>query len=464
MNFSEKRRLSRFLSLTLVLVLSVTLLAGCGKKKEEAPENDTANSGLNLDLTGTGSPAATTPTAPPETTAPEVNENTATVTSQLNIRSSPSTEATVVGTLYAGDKVEISRREEVTGIDWAYIISPEAGWIVMEFVEMDIPQEAPPAENTSTPAATSNPEATQPTSNTGTATNTEGTRGVITATTLYIRETPSINGKTVGGYVKGDVVSILETQNGWGRTNKGWIKMDYVSTTGGTTNNTNNNNSTNTSNTNTNIDNGNGSTTVVLKGIVVAGELNIRDSASTNGNRVGKYSYGDRVEVYEKSNGWGRTSKGWISLNYVWQDGTDSTNAVKGTVTGNGLNIRSGPGTGYGVVGSYNSGDSITVLNRFTYNGVTWGCTNKGWVSMQYVDIGDAADNSTNNNTDSDADTYQVTANALRIRGGAGQNYAVVGGLTKGDVVTVTEQETVDGVTWGKISQGWISMEYVTEY
>ena len=49
MNFSEKRRLSRLLSLVLVLALSVTLLAGCGSKKEDAPENDTANSGLNLD-------------------------------------------------------------------------------------------------------------------------------------------------------------------------------------------------------------------------------------------------------------------------------------------------------------------------------------------------------------------------------------------------------------------------------
>ena len=462
MNFSEKRRLSRLLSLILVLALSVTLFAGCSKKKEDTPENDTSNPGLNLDLTGTGNPAATTPAAPTETTAPEVNENTATVTSQLNIRSSPSTEATVVGTLYAGDKVEISRREEVTGIDWAYIISPEAGWIVMEFVEMDIPQEAPPAENTSTPAATANTEATQPTGSTGTTTNTEGTRGVITATTLYIRETPSTDGKTVGGYVKGDVVSILETKNGWGRTNKGWIKMDYVSTTGGTTGN----NNTNTSNTNTNTNTGNGSTTVILKGIVVAGELNIRDSASTNGNRIGKYSYGDRVEVLEKSNGWGRTSKGWISLDYVWQDGTDSTNAVSGTVTGNGLNIRSGPGTGYASVGSYNKGDSVKILNRFTYNGVTWGCTNKGWVSMQYVDIGSADNGSTDNNTNTGGNTnaYQITASTLRIREGAGKNYEIVGSLKKGDVVSITEQKTVDGVTWGKIAQGWISMQYVKAY
>ena len=67
---------------------------------------------------------------------------------------------------------------------------------------------------------------------------------------------------------------------------------------------------------------------VIMKGIVIAKDLNIRSSASTEGDRLGSYSYGDRVEILEKDGSWGRTSKGWISLNYVYQDGTTGSKTL----------------------------------------------------------------------------------------------------------------------------------------
>jgi len=458
MNFSVNTKFRRILSMILVLVMMTTLFAGC--KKNDEPE-DTSEPGLNLDLTPE-TPPTETQTEPTETTeAPVINENTATVTSQLNIRSSPSTEATVVGNLYAGDKVEISRREEVTGIDWAYIISPTAGWIVMEFVEMDIPTAEAPQENTSTPAG--NGEVTAPTQPENTAT-TQSIKGVINANGLNIRSEASKNGQVQGAYNKGDVVTILETKNGWGRTNKGWISMDYVTTTGNagsTTTNTNTNTSTNTSNIS-----GNGSTTVQLRGIVKVNELNIRGGASTDADRVGMYTYGDRVEILEKSGSWGRTKKGWIHLDYIYQDGTTGKNTVSNaTITGSGLNIRQGPGTGYDVVGSYNAGDKVSILEQFTYNGTTWGCTNKGWISMQYVNDGSSSstgNDTTNNNTNSTTGkSGTVYASGLNIRSGPGTAYGVVGSLDNGDKVTILEQETVGDEVWGKIATGWISMKYV---
>ena len=418
MYFSNNRKLSKLLSLILALILMASLFTGCMKKDSA---EDTSEPDLNLNLSDTPEPTETQ-TEPTETTAPVVNENTATVTSQLNIRSSPSTEAVVVGTLYAGDKVEISRREEVTGIDWAYIISPEAGWIVMDYVEMDIPSQMP------------------------------------TANGLNIRSEASTDGKVQGSYNKGDVVTILETKNGWGRTNKGWIKMQYVNTSGTTTDSTTTNNTTTNNTTNNTTVTGNGSTTVQLKGIVKVKELNIRASASTDGERLGSYTYGDRVEILEKSGSWGRTSKGWIHLDYIYQDGTTGTNTASGTVTGTQLNIRSGPGTGYGSVGSYNQGDSVSILEQFTYNGTTWGCTSKGWICMDYVDVGGTSNSS---NTTTSGQRASVTANSLLIRSGAGTGYATVGSLDYGDNVTITETTTVDGVTWGKISTGWICMSYV---
>ncbi len=448
MYFSNNRKLSKLLSLILALILMASLFTGCMKKDSA---EDTSEPDLNLNLSDTPEPTETQ-TEPTETTAPVVNENTATVTSQLNIRSSPSTEAVVVGTLYAGDKVEISRREEVTGIDWAYIISPEAGWIVMDYVEMDIPTADAP-EDTSTPAG-----GTTPTETTGDSTSTQSIKGVITANGLNIRSEASTDGKVQGSYNKGDVVPILETKNGWGRTNKGWIKMQYVNTSGTTTDSTTTNNTTTNNTTNNTTVTGNGSTTVQLKGIVKVKELNIRASASTDGERLGSYTYGDRVEILEKSGSWGRTSKGWIHLDYIYQDGTTGTNTASGTVTGTQLNIRSGPGTGYGSVGSYNQGDSVSIMEQFTYNGTTWGCTNKGWICMDYVDVGGTSNSS---NTTTSGQRASVTANSLLIRSGAGTGYATVGSLDYGDNVTITETTTVDGVTWGKISTGWICMSYV---
>ncbi len=449
MNFSDNRTLRKTLSVICVLSLASTLFAGC-MKKNDSSTGSTTDPSINLNLSDTSAPTETQ-TTPTETEPVKINENTATVISQINIRSSPSTEATIVGTLYAGDRVEISRREEVTGINWAYIISPEAGWIVMDYVKMDIESNQPSGTDTSTPAG--NGDVTAPTTAPGGTTNTTSIKGTITANGLYIRSEPSTTGKVQGSYSKGDSVTILETKNGWGRTNKGWISLDYVSTTGTTNNNTTNNNTT-TNNTTTNTNTtGNGSTTVILKGIVIAKDLNIRSSASTEGDRLGSYSYGDRVEILEKDGSWGRTSKGWISLNYVYQDGTTGSKTASGTITATQLRIRSGPGTGYDSVGAYNQGDTVSILEQFTYNGVTWGCTSKGWISLEYVELDGVSVGSDKTGT--------VTGNGLNIRSGPGKGYASVGSLNSGDRVTIYKQTTVDGTTWGNIDKGWISMDYV---
>ena len=451
MNFSLNRKYKRFLSVTLVFVLAATLFAGCGKTAP-APETEP---NLNLDLSGNASTLPEGETSIPETEAPVVNENTGTVTSVLNIRSSPSTEATVIGTLYAGDKVEVSRREVVTGIDWAYIIAPESGWIVMEFVEMDIPSQQPVQPDTSTPAGD------QPSDeNTEEPANTTNIKAVVNANGLNIRSEAGTTGKVQGAYNKGDVITILETKNGWGRTNKGWIKLEYVntnSTTVGGTNKDDNEDKDTTTNQNPDITS-NGNTTVIYKGVVKVTDLNLRSEGSTNGERLGNLTYGARVEVMEKSGNWGRTKDGWVCLDYVYEDGTTGSKTADGLVTGDQLNIRSGPGTGYGTVGSYNKGDKVSILEQFTYNGTTWGCTNQGWVSMNYVDVGDSG-----NSTDSDGNlTGTVIGNGLNIRSGAGADYPAVGSLNYGDRVTIFEEKKVGDTTWGKISEGWISLDFVS--
>ncbi len=450
MNFSNHNKLTKILSLILVCVLVGTLFAGC--KKEEEPADTTENSlGLNLQETN----PVETQTQPVETEAAEPNENMGTVTQQMNIRSTPSMQAAILGTLYAGDRVEITRREEVVGHIWGYIHEPEEGWIVMDYVEMDVPTTEEPSSNDS-------PAATYPTpAAPGDINTTAGTKGVITGNGINIRSEASTDGKIQGSYNKGDVVTILETKNGWARTDKGWVKMDFVNTSGTTGNNTTNNNNTTTNNNNnttanTNIS-GNGSTDVVAKGIVRVAELNLRSSASTNGDRLGSLNYGTRVEILEKDGSWGRTSKGWIHLDYVYQDGTTGTKTDNGTVIGEGLRIRSGPGTNYDTLGSYSYGDRVKILEQFTYGNTTWGCTSKGWISLDYVDLDSTDDDDDNDDNDSDVTRIGVITNDLNIREGAGTEYDIVGTYDAGDEVTILETE--DG--WGRTNKGWISLNYV---
>lgn len=455
MNFSKNTKLTKVLSLILVLCLMTTLFAGCKKDDDSAKETTTEpNFHLDLENDPTTSEAQTQPT---ETEPVVINENMATILSELPIRSSPSTDATVLGTLYAGDRVEIIRREEVGRYEWGYISSPDSGWIVMEYVQMDYVPEEPVDENTDTPAGTGTAE-TEPTDEP----TTQNTKGVISVNGLNIRsEASTETGKILGSYNKGDVVTILETKNGWGRTNKGWVKMEFVSTSGNTTSNTNQEDKDD-SNTTSNVT-GNGSTTVVLKGVVIAKELNIRSAATIDSDRVGGYTYGDRVEILEKDGSWGRTSKGWIHLDYIYQDGTTGSNTATGTVTAvGGLHIRSGPGTGYGSLGSYAEGDTIKILEQFTYDGTKWGCTSKGWVSMKYVDVDGSNDNDDEDYDDDEKLYGTVTANGgLRIRSGAGSDYEVVGSLDYGDEVVILSRKDVGGTTWGEIEEGWISMDYV---
>lgn len=369
-------RIRRILTLTLVFVLLVSTLSGCfGKEKPEETDPQTPP-GL---LTDGSESQQTDPVDETEPTGTEPVEDTpvnvATVTEeQVNIRTAPSAESTVIGSLVKGDQVEIVDEQTLMGMTWGKIEEPVKGWIPMDMIDLPGGFVAPtepeePAETT--------PEETKP----------------------------------------------AETKP---NDNKDEDKDNSQ---------------------------GNGNTTVVAKGIVTASELNIRDKAGTDGKKVGSYTNLARVEILEKSGSWGRTDKGWISLDYVYQDGTAGKNTAKGVVLGEGLNIRSGPGTKYGSNGSLNKGDRVNILEQFTMNGTKWGCIDKGWICLDYVYI----DGTTGENSG----TGTVTGDQVNIRSGPGTNYDRVGSLNSGDTVKIYTQIKVGNTVWACIDKGWVSMDYV---
>lgn len=437
MIYPFKKSRSRFVSLILVLTLLAGVLAGCQKDKPE----DTNPTGDAVTPPGFVEVKETDPPETTEATEPK-SQNMAVAKEQLTIRSTPSTTSTPIGYLDKGTEVEILRKETVQDIEWALI---REGWIAMEYLEMTDGTTAKDP-NTSTPAGNENPDETKPEENKNTNKDT-ATKGVITASpSLYIRESANNTADIVGTYAKNDVVTILETKNGWGRTNKGWISMKYVNTSGDTSKDDGKDNN---KDTDKNTGTADGATY-----FITGNELNIRSSASLNGDIQGQYKRGDAVKVLETKNGWGRTDKGWISMDYAYKTGTTGKNTAKGIVTATPtLNVRSGPGTGYNGVGSVKYGDRVNILERITIGNTTWGCISTGWISLDHVYIdgtkGDGAGKGT------------ITGNGVNIRSGPGTGYQVVGSMNEGDAVEILAQFKVGDMTWGCTSKGWISMSYV---
>ena len=116
--------------------------------------------------------------------------------------------------------------------------------------------------------------------------------------------------------------------------------------------------------------------------------LNIRKGASTKYSKVGKYSYNTTVTVTAKSGNWGKTSKGWICLDYTKKINTTITStkkvgAKKGLVlrkTANGKKILTIP---------YNKKVTVLSPNYTTKNGYVWSKVKygkyTGYVAKKYL-------------------------------------------------------------------------------
>jgi probable enterotoxin D len=132
-------------------------------------------------------------------------------------------------------------------------------------------------------------------------------------------------------------------------------------------------------------------------GNVTASVLNVRNEPSTNGSILGTLPKDTKVHIGGKLNGWYNiffgSNGGWVSGEYINLSSGSSTSAPVdtgkyGTVTANsGLNVRSGPGTGYKVIGSLSKGQKIRIGSHTSgwYN-IYFG-DHGGWVSDQYLQV-----------------------------------------------------------------------------
>ena len=393
-------------------------------------------------------------------------------TNDLRLRNGPGTNYGIIGYADTGDTFVITQVQKNGGYTWGKY---DGGWICLQYTNYDSvisgSQEPEPTVPPTTEAPT-NPPTTEPSTTvppTTEAPKPAAVTGTVNANPyLCVRKGPGTGYATVDTLQSGEKVTITEQKTVgsmiWGKISAGWISMSYVTLDQSTS------------------DSGYGSTSASAQsGTVTCGVLNVRSGAGIHYGISGYYYKGDTVSVTEQktvgSTVWGKTAKGWVSMDYIKLAASGSTSngvtgstgstgsaasAQTGTVSSNDvLRIRSGAGTSYAIVGFLNPGQSVTVTEQKTVGATVWGKTEKGWVSMDYIKLsGSNGSQSGSDNSAAASKTVTVTCSCLCIRSGAGTGYGISGYLYKGSKVTVTEEKTVDGTLWGKTSQGWICMEY----
>ena len=161
--------------------------------------------------------------------------------------------------------------------------------------------------------------------------------------------------------------------------------------------------------------------------------------------------------------------------------GQTITGSTAGKVTGagGGLNVRSGPGSGYEKVASITNGTAVTVLeNSGGWYKIEYGGGKTGYVSADYIQItggtsGSSGSTSGSGSSGSGSSGVAVSgktpakvvgaANGLNVRSGPGSNYEKVASIENGNSVTILEN-TGNGwykIDYGNGKVGYASVDYI---
>lgn len=385
--------------------------------KADAVQNGKVFLGWYTDLTGgtqvtklTSALSGKTLFARWQATENSENQNTSSTVIRVtgdvvNIRKGPGTNYGISKQVYRNDTLIVSHITQLLNQKWGKV---QDGWICIEYTNYDNV-----INGTDTPDPESNRQPTaEPTLPDVNDTQTKPdihpdneniVQGIVrVGDLLRIRSGPGTAYSKVGYLQNGSKVEILEQKTVgsmvWGRIAQGWISMDYIATEQLPTDpptepDTEHKQETEPEQEAT--DPADKSEPTAIKGTISADALRIRSGPGSAYSVVGFYYQKDTVVISEKvqkdSAYWGKTDKGWISMDYVLTDSPNTEpspapGAELRTVIADCLRVRKEIGTNSRIAALLYRGDKVTVTETKTVDGTLWGKVDKGWICMDYVD------------------------------------------------------------------------------
>lgn len=219
---------------------------------------------------------------------------------------------------------------------------------------------------------------------------------------------------------------------------------------------------------------------------VTTDALNLRSGAGTDYHVKTVLSKGTTVTILDNSDvNWAKVrtadgTEGYCSKAYLdiagssaqepssptqqpeQNESTSNTTELQAVLTGSDVNLRSGAGTGYSVIGSLYLGQRVTVINNSDANWakIRTESGQEGYCTKEFLQI---SDGSGSNAGEEVSIGKAITTDYLNLRSGAGLNHNVLTVLAKGAVVDVIDNS--DG-TWVKVKTndgtvGYCSKDYL---
>lgn len=326
----------------------------------------------------------------------------------LRVRTAPNTSSSVSGRVYEGQTLNVIGQEN----GWVKINhNGQVGYVSGEFVSGVSANTGSSNNNTNN----NNQESVKPASGNYT----------VNVSSLRVRTGPSTSHTTVGSVTKGQVVQVVGEVQDWFKINyagqTAYVSKDYVTKGGSSDNATQGNNQ-------------NNNVTVQTGGtyVVNATSLRVRTGPATYHSVIGGVLNGTTLNVIGSEGS-------WFKVNYQGKTGYVSSEFMKfvkgGTTTpeqpkqpeqpnqgaigdyyinASALNVRSGEGTNYRIIGALPQGQKVQVISensgwsKINYNGQT------GYIGTRYLSktpVGGAVDNKPNNNQNNNQNNNNNTGN-----------------------------------------------------
>ncbi|QWH20166.1 peptidoglycan endopeptidase [Bacillus mycoides] len=347
----------------------------------------------------------------------------------LRVRTAPNTSSSVSGRVYEGQTLNVIGEEN----GWVKINhNGQTGYVSSQFVS----------------GASSNTGSTNSNNNSNNEATVQPASGnyTVNVSSLRVRTGPSTSHPTVGSVKQGQVVQVVGEVQDWFKINyagqTAYLSKDYVTKGGSNENVTQGNNQ---------EQNNNGTVQTGGTYVVNATSLRVRTGPAAYHSVIGGVLNGTTLNVVGSENG-------WFKVNYQGKTGYVSSEFVKfvkgGTATpeqpkqpdqpkppeqgaigdyyinASALNVRSGEGTNYRIIGALPQGQKVQVISensgwsKINYNGQT------GYIGTRFLSktpVGGAVDNkpndnqnnnqNQNNNNNNSGDSSSLLAYAKSMQG-----------------------------------------------